>query len=154
MQWLIVRYIMIKQEYWLFQICFYYYYFCDSRNIIKTRCQLFFCKILVMILKYWDILFGSDYKRENQISQAADDNSILVRWNERVVIMHSYADVIEMKRANVRNYTFVRRVIEMKRMSVNYSFAESFACIQMRMRNKLRLPLVSIFALVRDLKAV
>ena len=70
-----------------------------------------------------------------RISQAADDNSILVRWNERVVIMHSYADVIEMKRANVRNYVFVRRVIEMKRMSVNYSFAENFGCIQMRMRN-------------------
>ena len=65
-----------------------------------------------------DILFGSDYKRENLISQAADDNSILVRCNERVVIMHSYADAIEMKRANVRNYAFVRRVIEMKRMSV------------------------------------
>ena len=82
-----------------------------------------------------DILFGSDCKRENQISQAADDISILVRWNERVVVMHSYADVIEMKRGNVRNCAFVRRVIEMKRMSVNYSFAESFACIQMRMRN-------------------
>ena len=49
--------------------------------------------------------------------------------------MHSYADVIEMKRGNVRNYAFVRRVIEMKRTSVNYSFTESFACIQMRMRN-------------------
>ena len=47
--------------------------------------------------------------------------------------MHSYADVIEMKRANVRDYAFVRRVIEVKRMSVNYSFAERFACIQMRM---------------------
>ena len=71
-----------------------------------------------MILNNSDILFGSDYKRENKISQAADDNSILVRWIERVVIMHSYADVIEMKR-----------------MSVNFSFVESFACIQMRMRN-------------------
>ena len=59
---------------------------------------------------------ATDYKRENSIPQAADDNAILVRWNERVVIMHSYADVIEMKR-----------------MSVKYSFAESFACIQMRM---------------------
>ena len=49
--------------------------------------------------------------------------------------MHSYADVIEMKRANVRNYAFVRRVIEMKQASVNYSFAERFTCIQMRMRN-------------------
>ena len=71
-----------------------------------------------MILNNSDILFGSERKRENKISQAADNNSILVRWNERVVIMHSYADVIEMKR-----------------MSVNYSFSESFACIQMRMRN-------------------
>ena len=44
-------------------------------------------------------------------------------------------DVIGMKRANVRIYAFVRRVFEMKRMSVNYSFAASFACIQMRMRN-------------------
>ena len=39
--------------------------------------------------------------------------------------------VIEMERANIRNYAFVRRVIEMKRASGNYSFAESFACIQM-----------------------
>ena len=88
-----------------------------------------------MLLKSSDILFDSEYKREIKISQAADDNAILVRWNKRVVIMHSYADVIEMKRANVRNYAFVRRVIGMKRTSVNYSFAESFACIQMRMRN-------------------
>ena len=42
--------------------------------------------------------------------------------------MHSYADVIEMKRAKARNYAFIRRVIEMKRMSVTYSFAESFKC--------------------------
>ena len=67
-----------------------------------------------MILNYSDILLGSEYKREIQLSQATDNNSFLVRWNERVVIMHSYADVIEMKRANVRNYAFVRRVIEMK----------------------------------------
>ena len=33
------------------------------------------------------------------------------------------------------NYAFVRRVIEMKRTSVNYSLAESVAGIQMRMRN-------------------
>ena len=37
--------------------------------------------------KKFRYLFGSDCKRENWISQAADDNSILVRWNERVVIM-------------------------------------------------------------------
>ena len=67
-----------------------------------------FSTILVVILNISDILFGSDYRRENSISQAADDNSILVRWNERVVINHSYADVIEMKQANVRNYAFVR----------------------------------------------
>ena len=73
--------------------------------------------ILRTILNNSD-LFGSDCKRENQISQAVDDISILVRWNERVVIMHSYADVIEMKR-----------------LSVNYLFVESFACIQMRIRN-------------------
>ena len=48
------------------------------------------------------------------MSQATDENSFLERWNERVVIMYSDADVIEMKRANVRNYVFVRRVIEMK----------------------------------------
>ena len=65
-----------------------------------------------------DILFGSDYKRENLISQAADVNSILVRWNERMfVIMLSCAE------------------LKMKRMSVNYSFVENFTCIQMRMRN-------------------
>ena len=60
-----------------------------------------------MILNNSDILFGSDCKRGNEISQAADDISSLVRWNERVVIIHSYADVIEMKRANVRNCAFV-----------------------------------------------
>ena len=77
-------------------------------------------------------MFGSECKR----GKAADNNSILVRWNQRTVIMHSYADVIEMKRANVRSYAFVCRHIEMKRMSVN-------------------LPLVVIFALVREeLKAV
>ena len=60
-----------------------------------------------MILNKSDILFGSDCKRGKHFSQAADNNSILVRWNERVVIIHSYADVIEMKRANVRNCAFV-----------------------------------------------
>ena len=83
-----------------------------------------------------------------------DNNSFLVRRNERVVIMHSYADVIGMKRANVRNYAFVCRVIEMKRTSVNYSFVESFACIR-NANTKLRLRLVVIFSLVREeLKAV
>ena len=88
-----------------------------------------------MELKNSDILFGSEYRREMKISQAADNSSFLVRWNERVVIMHSYVEFIEMKRADVRNYAFVRRDIEMKRMSVNYSFAESFACIEVRMRS-------------------
>ena len=107
-----------------------------------------------MILKSSDILFGIGNKREIYISQAAGNNSFLKRWTERVLIMHSYAEFIEMKRANVRNYALVRRVIEMKRTSVNYSFAES----PRRHSNanaKLRLRLVVIFALVREeLKAV
>ena len=73
------------------------------------------------------MLFGNEYKREIQIFQAADNNSFLVRWSERVVIMQSYSEFIEMKLANNRN--LVRRVIEMKRASVNYSFAVSFAFI-------------------------
>ena len=72
-----------------------FYYFCDSRNIIEiSRCLLFFSKIFVVIPNNSDIYFGSEYKRENKISQAADDNSFLVRWNERVVIMHSYAELL------------------------------------------------------------
>ena len=59
--------------------------------------------------KFTNILFGSEYKREISISQAADNNSFLVRWNERVVIRHSYAEFIEMKRPNVGNYAFIRR---------------------------------------------
>ena len=51
-----------------------------------------------------------------------------------VIIYYYFCDFIEMKRANVRDYAFVRRVLE-KRTSVNYKFVESFACIQMRMRN-------------------
>ena len=43
-------------------------------------------------------------------------------------MMHSYVEFIEIKRAIVRNYAFVRQVIEMKRTGVKYSFAESFAC--------------------------
>ena len=42
--------------------------------------------------------------------------------------MHSYAEFIEMKLPNVRNYAFVRRVIEMKRTSVNYLCAELILC--------------------------
>ena len=53
-----------------------------------------FNKISAVILKNSDILFGSEYKREIYISQAADNNSFLVRWNERVVIMHSYAELL------------------------------------------------------------
>ena len=40
------------------------------------------------------MLFGSEHKREIQISQAADNNSFLVRWNERVVMMPSYAEFL------------------------------------------------------------
>ena len=40
--------------------------------------------------------------------------------------MHSYTDVIEIKRANDRNYAFVRRVIEMKQMSVNPNWPGRF----------------------------
>ena len=101
----------------------------------KIRCQSFFSRILVVILKISDVLFGSEYKREIYISQAADNNSFLVRWSERVVIMHSCANFSEIKRANARNNALIRRVIEIKRTSVNYSLAERFASIQMRMRN-------------------
>ena len=52
--------------------------------------------------------------------------------------MHSYADVIGMKRANVRNYAFVRRELRL----------HSNANAQLRLR------LAVIFASVRDLKAV
>ena len=95
----------------------------------------FFRRDSEYLLKKSDTLFGSECKREFQISQGDDNNSFLVRWNERVVIMHSYAEFVEVKRANVRNFAFVRQVIEIKRTSVNYSFCESFACTQMRMRN-------------------
>ena len=54
----------------------------------------FFSKIFRTILNNSDNLFGSDCKREIQISQAADNNSFLVRRNKRVVIMHSYAEFI------------------------------------------------------------
>ena len=44
----------------------YFYYFCDSRNIIEiSRCLLFFSKILRTILNNSDTLFGCDCKREN-----------------------------------------------------------------------------------------
>ena len=67
------------------------------------------------------------------ISQAADSNSLLVRWNERVMIMQSSLEIIEMKRANSRTYAFVRRELS---------------------NVKLRLRLVVIFPLVRELKAM
>ena len=35
-----------------------------------------------------------EYKREILISQAADDNSFLMLWNERVVILLSYAELL------------------------------------------------------------
>ena len=47
--------------------------------ILKSQdVYFFFSKILRTILNNSDILFGSDYKRENQIFQAADNISILV----------------------------------------------------------------------------
>ena len=64
--------------------------------------------------------------------------------------MNSYAD-IEMKRANVHNYAFIRRVIEIKRMSVNY---RQELRLHSNANAKLRLRSVVIFALVRDSKAV
>ena len=67
------------------------------------------------------------------ISQAADSNSLLVRWNERVMIMQSSLEIIEMKRANSRTYAFGR--LELSNV-------------------KLRLRLVVIFPLVRELKAM
>ena len=66
--------------------------------------------------------------------------------------MHSYAEFIVMKRANVRNYAFVRRVIEMKRTSVNYLFVESFVCIQIRAKLRLRLVVIHIFFSPRRIK--
>ena len=53
-----------------------------------------------------------------------------------------------MERAS-GNYAFVRRVIEKKRTSFNYSFSESFACIQ-NANVKLRLRFIVIFTLVRE----
>ena len=91
-------------------------YFRNCITFFIISAIAFFSKIFVVILNNSDILF--EYKPEFYIFQAVDNNSFLVRWNERVVIMHSYA-----------------KFIEMKRMSVNYLFVESFACIQMRMRN-------------------
>ena len=63
--------------------------------------------------------------------------------------MYSYADVIEMKRANVRNYAFVRRVIEMKQMIVNY-FVRRELCLHSDANAKLRLRLVVVFSSVRE----
>ena len=51
------------QKLHFFQVGGIFYYFCDSRNIKISRFQLFSVKFL--ILKNSDILFGSDYKREN-----------------------------------------------------------------------------------------
>ena len=59
--------------------------------------QLFFrqlCSWSEYLLKKSDILFGSEFKHEIWISQAAEDNSILVPWGEPVVIMHSYAKLL------------------------------------------------------------
>ena len=63
---------------------------------------------------------------ERNLSWRAMGSDCLIRpnWNWSRMLTS------EMKRANVRNDAFVRRVIEMKRMIVNSSFAESFVCIQ------------------------
>ena len=67
--------------------------------------------------------------------------------------MHSYAEFVEMKRANVRNYVFVRRVIGMKEIVLiirSPRVSSAFKC-----ECELRLRLVVIFSLVReDLKSV
>ena len=69
-----------------------YYYFCDSSNIIdiwiiELFFQFNFCCDVEYLLKNSDILLGSEYKREIWIP-------FLVRWNEGVVIMHSYAELL------------------------------------------------------------
>ena len=66
-------------------------------TLLKFQDFNFFSVKFLSLLKNSDISIGSEYKREISISQAADNNSFLVRWNERVVVLHSYADVIEMK---------------------------------------------------------
>ena len=53
-----------------------------------------------------------------------------------------------MERAS-GNYAFIRRVIEMKRTSVNYSLAERLR-LHSNTNAKLRLLLVVIFTLVRE----
>ena len=78
------------QEFYL--AFFLFYYFCDSRNIIEIRIielffQFNFCRDFEYLLKNSDILFDSEYKREIYIS-------FLVQWNERVVIMLSYAELL------------------------------------------------------------
>ena len=52
--------------------------------------------------------------------------------------MHSYAKLIEIKRANVRNYAFVHRVIESRELRLH-----------LNANTKLRLRLVVIFFSVR-----
>ena len=78
--------------------------FCDSRNNLEIlTMQLFFSQLSLEIrvpTENLDFLFGSEYKRDIQISQAADNNPFFVRWNERVVIMLSYAEFTEMKRTS------------------------------------------------------
>ena len=67
--------------------------------------------------------------------------------------MHSYAEFIEMKRANIRNYAFVRRVIERSERVLIIRSPE--LRLHSNANAKLRLRLVVIFSLVREeLKAV
>ena len=112
-----------------------------------------FKKTFFVILNKSDILFGCDYNRENQSFQAVDDNSPLEQRDERVVIMRSYADVIEVKRTIVHNYAFVRQLIETKRKSVKF-FVRRELRLHSNANAKLRFRLVAVIALVRDLKAV
>ena len=48
------------------------------------------------------------------------------------------ADAIEMKRANVRNYAFVTRGIEMKQTSLNYLFVEGQSPVFKLVREELK----------------
>ena len=53
---------------------------CSLTECLQRKIQIF-CSAFSISVRY--------------ICQAADDNSTLVRWNERVLIMHWYADFID-----------------------------------------------------------
>ena len=89
----------------------HFVYFYKAGIILKSESFTFFqWNFCLYLLKNSDIFFGSDYKRGIQISQAADDNSILVRWSEPVVFMLSYAEF--MKWAN-ECWSVVRRELRL-----------------------------------------